>query len=100
MERISATDLEAAAGKAIAGDKDALNDLVSALQNDLFGLSLRMLGIREDAEDATQEILIRIITRLSQFDFRSKLKTWGLPHRSQLYPRRQEKRVGTDATEL
>jgi RNA polymerase sigma factor (sigma-70 family) len=32
---------------------------------------------REDAEDATQEILVRIVTRLSQFDFRSKLKTWA-----------------------
>ena len=30
----------------------------------------------EDAEDATQEILVRAVTRLSQFDFRSKLKTW------------------------
>ena len=30
----------------------------------------------EDAEDATQEILVRVVTRLSQFDFRSSLKTW------------------------
>lgn len=29
-----------------------------------------------EPEDATQEILVRIVTRLSQFDFRSKLKTW------------------------
>jgi RNA polymerase sigma factor (sigma-70 family) len=63
--------------QAIAGDKDALERLVTSLQGDLYGLSLRMLGNREDAEDATQEILIRIVTRLSQFDFRSKLKTWA-----------------------
>lgn len=69
--------LEAAANAAIGGDKDALNQLVTALQGDLYGLSLRMLCNREDAEDATQEILIRIVTRLSQFDFRSKLKTWA-----------------------
>jgi RNA polymerase sigma factor (sigma-70 family) len=68
--------LEDAARQAIAGDKRALNELVTALQGDLFGLSLRMLFNREDAEDATQEIMIRIVTRLSQFDFRSKLKTW------------------------
>ena len=71
------TTLEAAANAAIAGDKDALNLLVTALQGDLYGLSLRMLCNREDAEDATQEILIRIVTHLSQFDFRSKLKTWA-----------------------
>ena len=69
--------IEDAARLAIAGDKDALNQLVTALQGDLYGLSLRMLCNREDAEDATQEILIRIVTRLSQFDFRSKLKTWA-----------------------
>ncbi len=63
--------------RAIAGDKDALNQIVTALQGDLYGLSLRMLCNREDAEDATQEILIRIVTRLAQFDFRSKLKTWA-----------------------
>jgi DNA-directed RNA polymerase specialized sigma24 family protein len=35
-----------------------------------------MLWNREDAEDATQEILVRVVTRLAQFDFRSALKTW------------------------
>jgi DNA-directed RNA polymerase specialized sigma24 family protein len=35
-----------------------------------------MLWNREDAEDATQEILVRAVTRLAQFDFRSRLKTW------------------------
>ena len=69
--------LEVAARDAIDGDRDALEVLVRALQGDIYGLALRMLCNREDAEDATQEILIRIITRLSQFDFRSKLKTWA-----------------------
>ena len=69
--------LEEAAQLAIGGDKAALNQLVATLQGDIFGLSLRMLFNRENAEDATQEILIRIVTRLSQFDFRSKLKTWA-----------------------
>src|SRR5215211_4424191 len=35
-----------------------------------------MLWNREDAEDATQEILVRVVTRLAQFDFRSQLTTW------------------------
>jgi len=69
--------LEEAACRALAGDKDALNHLVSALQGDLYGLALRMLANREDAEDATQETLVRIVTRLAQFDSRSKLKTWA-----------------------
>jgi RNA polymerase sigma factor (sigma-70 family) len=36
-----------------------------------------MLCNREDAEDATQEILVRVVTHLSAFDFRSKLTTWA-----------------------
>jgi len=54
-----------------------LEELVRAIQGDIYGLALRMLCNREDAEDATQEILVRIVTRLSQFDFCSKLKTWA-----------------------
>jgi RNA polymerase sigma factor (sigma-70 family) len=74
---LKAMALEDEARRAIDGDRDALETLVRALQGDIYGLALRMLCNREDAEDATQEILIRIVTRLSQFDFRSKLKTWA-----------------------
>lgn len=69
--------LEDAARCAVGGDRDALETLVRSLQGDIYGLALRMLCNREDAEDATQEILVRIVTRLTQFDFRSKLKTWA-----------------------
>ena len=69
--------LEDVARSATGGNRDALDQLVRALQGDIYGLSLRMLCNREDAEDATQEILVRIVTRLSQFDFRSKLRTWA-----------------------
>jgi RNA polymerase sigma factor (sigma-70 family) len=68
--------LEDRARQAIGGDRQALDLLVRALQGDVYGLALRMLWNREDAEDATQEILVRTVTRLAQFDFGSKLKTW------------------------
>jgi RNA polymerase sigma factor (sigma-70 family) len=68
--------LEVTARKVIDGDRESLEILIGAIQGDIYGLALRMFCNREDAEDATQEILLRVITRLSQFDFRSKLKTW------------------------
>ena len=68
--------IEDLARQALGGDRDAVEQLVRALQGDIYGLALRMLWNREDAEDATQEILVRTVTRLAQFDFRSKLKTW------------------------
>ena len=48
-------NLEDIARQAIDGDREALNSLVTALPDDIFGLALRMLWNREDAEDATQE---------------------------------------------
>jgi RNA polymerase sigma factor (sigma-70 family) len=69
--------LEDLARQALDGDRDAIDRLVQALQGDLYALALRMLWHREDAEDATQEILMRIVTRLPQFEFRSRLKTWA-----------------------
>jgi RNA polymerase sigma factor (sigma-70 family) len=71
------TTIEGIARKALDGDREALDALVRTLQGDIYGLALRMLWNREDAEDATQEILIRIVTHLSQFGFRSRLKTWA-----------------------
>jgi RNA polymerase sigma factor (sigma-70 family) len=73
----SSTTLEDIVRQALEGDRDALDRLVRALQGDLYGLALRMLWNREDAEDATQEILVRIVTRLSQFNFQSRVKTWA-----------------------
>src|SRR5262245_29410501 len=69
-------DLESLAREAVAGNRDALDELVRGVQRDVYGLAIRMLWNREDAEDATQEILVRVVTRLGQFDFRSQLRTW------------------------
>jgi RNA polymerase sigma factor (sigma-70 family) len=73
----SASPLEDLARLAIDGDQGALDLVVRHLQSDVYGIALRMLWNKEDAEDATQEILVRIVTRLSQFDFRSRLRTWA-----------------------
>ena len=68
--------LEELARRAVAGDRDAVAGIVRELERDVYLLALRYLWHREDAEDATQEILVRMVTRLGQFDFRSRLKTW------------------------
>ena len=72
-----AAPLEDLARLAIDGDRGALDAVVHELQRDIYGIALRMLWNKEDAEDATQEILVRVVTRLSQFDFRSRLRTWA-----------------------
>ena len=68
--------LEQLAQRAANGDRNAVAAVVRALQNDVYALALRILWNPQDAEDAAQEILVRVVTRLGQFDFRSRLKTW------------------------
>jgi RNA polymerase sigma factor (sigma-70 family) len=62
--------------RAVGGDRAALADVMSAIQDDVYALSLRMLWHPADAEDAAQEILVKIMTRLATFAGRSSFKTW------------------------
>lgn len=48
--------------KAINGDNFALEEILKEVNDLIFNLSLRMLGTLEDAQDAHQDILIKIIT--------------------------------------
>ena len=62
--------------RAVDGDGAALEVLLSGVQDRVFSLSLRMLGTVPDAEDAAQEILIRVMTRLSSFRGDCAFSTW------------------------
>ncbi len=69
-------ELQAFVDKATAGDKEALETLVAGVQDLVFNLSLRMLGTFADAEDAAQDILLKMITHLSSFRGDSSFTTW------------------------
>jgi RNA polymerase sigma factor (sigma-70 family) len=58
------------------GDEEALEAVVRAIQDRIYNLALRMLWHPSDAEDATQEILLKVITHLSQFRQESAFTTW------------------------
>lgn len=60
----------------IAGDKLALEALIQNVQSKVYGLCLRMIWRQEEAEEACQEILIKIVTHLSSFKAESKFETW------------------------
>jgi RNA polymerase sigma factor (sigma-70 family) len=62
--------------RARAGERKALEDLVQRHQGWIYNIALRMLYHPQDAEDATQEILVKIVTRLSSFEGRSSFRTW------------------------
>lgn len=58
------------------GSRAALEELVVRHQAWIYNLALRMVHHPEDAKDATQEVLIKLFTRLSTFDGLSSLRTW------------------------
>jgi RNA polymerase sigma factor (sigma-70 family) len=58
------------------GDKNALELLIQGIQDKVYGLALRMLGYPPDAEDAAQEILIKVVTHLDSFRQESQFTTW------------------------
>jgi RNA polymerase sigma factor (sigma-70 family) len=63
--------------RAVDGDKAALEEMIRLLQDPLYRLALRMVWRPADAEDATQEILIRVVTRLASWRGEAKLLTWA-----------------------
>ncbi len=69
-------ELTAVIERAVAGDKKSLELLIQNMQDMVFNLSLRMLGTFSDAEDATQDILLKVITHLSSFRNESSFSTW------------------------
>jgi RNA polymerase sigma factor (sigma-70 family) len=61
---------------AAAGDREAAEEVMRAVQDRVYRLALRMLGHPQDAEDATQEILVIVLTHLGTFRGDSAFSTW------------------------
>jgi len=62
--------------RARGGDRSALEALMRDMKDLVYGLAARMLGNPSDADDATQEILIRLVTSLASFRGDSTFRTW------------------------
>ncbi len=70
------TALEELVEEAKQGNKGVLEEIIRRIQDRVYGLALRMLFIPADAEDATQEILVKVITHLGTFRGESRFETW------------------------
>lgn len=53
-------EMEDLIDQAVSGDKHAVEKILTDIQDLVFNFSLRMLGTIADAEDASQEILIKV----------------------------------------
>ncbi len=62
---------------ALAGSQEALETLLCRHQPWIYNLAFRMVMVREEAEDVTQEVLIKMMTKLGSYDpNKAALRTW------------------------
>ncbi len=60
------------------GEEGAINELVETYQQSVFNVCYRMLGQATEAEDATQETLVKALTNLHSYDVERPFKPWLL----------------------
>jgi len=69
-------DIEQAVALLRRGDQAALEQALGLLQNTVFSFSMRVCGQREDAEDTMQEVLLKSVPYLPEFDSPKALVVW------------------------
>jgi len=62
--------------ESLQGDKTALNRLIELHQPFIYNVAWKYTNDQEEAKDLTQEVLIKVITKLSTFEGKSSFKTW------------------------
>lgn len=71
-----AADLEELARAAAAGDASSLDRLLSAVEPRVARIVGRMLLHPQDAEEATQDALLKVARNIDRFEGRSAFTTW------------------------
>jgi RNA polymerase sigma-70 factor (ECF subfamily) len=69
-------DLDELALRAADGDRAALEEVLSRVQPQVRRICGRMLLYAEDAEEATQDALLLVATKINTFAGRSRFTTW------------------------
>lgn len=62
--------------KALEGEKQALTTLIQEHQPFIYNVAWKMCHDSNDARDLTQEVLIKVLTKLGQFNFKSAFRSW------------------------
>ena len=62
--------------RSLDGDRSALDRLIKRHQPFIYNVAWKMTHDPHDALDLTQDTLLKVITKLSQFNFKSAFRTW------------------------
>lgn len=75
-ERVATSEINDLVQQCLAGDESALRQFVVRFERIVFALCFRMLAHRQDAEDVTQESLVRIVRNLHRWDSGRPFLPW------------------------
>ncbi|MFY0591370.1 RNA polymerase sigma factor [Roseivirga sp.] len=62
--------------QAIKGNRNALENLLKKHQPYIYNIAWKMVQMPDDAQDITQEVMVKVITNLSKFRGESEFRTW------------------------
>jgi RNA polymerase sigma factor (sigma-70 family) len=60
----------------LRGNQNAFQQLVERYQNYVFTLTFKILKSREEAEEAAQDVFLKVFRQLGSFEEKSKFSTW------------------------
>ncbi|MBA2692443.1 MAG: sigma-70 family RNA polymerase sigma factor [Rubrobacter sp.] len=95
LSKVMKLDDAALAARAKSGDRAAFSELVARHEDVVYRVCYRVLGSREDAEDAAQEAFVRAYRKLDSFEGRSSFKTWMVRLSMNVSLNERSKRKGT-----
>ena len=73
---VSDAGIRARVERVRSGDAEAFGELFRSLEADIGRLCRRLLGSKEDADDATSEVFLRARQGFESFDPKRPLRTW------------------------
>ncbi len=62
--------------RSIKGDVDAFEELIKDYKKVAYNIALRVLRNKEDAEDVSQEALVKVYKNIESFNMQSTFKVW------------------------
>lgn len=97
-------DIDELARRAQAGDRDALEQVLGAIRGRVLNVCRGVLPYTPDAEDACQEALINIATKIGSWGGRGRFTTWthviAVNSARSTYRRMRNQAVASDALEI
>ena len=85
--------------RAIDGDEGAFEEIYYTYKDDVYTACMRMLGTAQEAEDAAQDVFIRLLRVLPRYDHtRASFRTWMLTITTNYCYDQLRKRRGQDVS--